>query len=232
MSVPFPDPTAAAGSRAEVFTRYLDYFRDRLAAKLRALPEGELRVSRLPSAWTPLELLKHLTFVELRWLEWGFEGRAVADPWGDRREDRWYVAPDESLDGLLASLEQQARRSRAIIGCHDLGEVGQPGERWAGESPATLERVLFHLVQEYARHLGHLDIVAELAGAAVGELLVFADAAGQAEEAGGGHQQGRDDHHAFERAERVGARRRARLERAQIVINRVVDVLFQLAESL
>ena len=35
--------------------------------------------------------------------------------------------------------------------------------------PASLERVLFHLLQEYARHLGHLDIVAELGGGPVGE---------------------------------------------------------------
>jgi len=72
--VPFPEPTAPAGSRAEVFLRYLDYFRS-----------------------------------------------------------------------------------------HDLGEVGQPGDRWDGADPATLERILFHLLQEYARHLGHLDIVVELA---------------------------------------------------------------------
>ena len=85
MTVPFPEPTAPAGSRAEVFDRYLDYFRDQLAARLRGLPAQELRRSRLPSGWTPLELLKHLTFVELRWLEWGFEGHAVADPWGDDR---------------------------------------------------------------------------------------------------------------------------------------------------
>ena len=40
---------------------------------------------------------------------------------------------------------------------------------WDGDPPATLERVLFHLVQEYARHVGHLDIVCELAGAGTGE---------------------------------------------------------------
>ncbi len=99
MTVPFPEPTAPAGSRAEVFNRYLEYFRDRLAAKLRGLPEQERRRSRLLSGWTPLELLKHLTFVEMRWLEWGFEGRDIADPWGDRRDGRWYVGPDETLDG-------------------------------------------------------------------------------------------------------------------------------------
>ena len=50
-----------------------------------------------------------------------------------------------------------------------LNEVGQPGERWDGADPATLERVLFHLLQEYARHVGHLDIVTELATGAAGE---------------------------------------------------------------
>jgi len=180
MSVPFPSPMTPAGSRAEVFTRYLDYFRDRLEAKLRALPAGDLRVSHLPSGWTPLELLKHLTYVELRWLEWGFEGRAVPDPWGDRRHDRWYVGPEETLDDLLAKLAGQARRSTEIISGHDLAEVGQPGDRWAGEPPATLERVLFHLLQEYARHLGHLDIVVELAGGPAGELRPRCHTAGGA----------------------------------------------------
>ena len=88
MTVPFPEPTVPAQSRAEVFNRYLDYFRNRLAAKLRALPPADLRSSALPSGWTPLELLKHLTFVELRWLEWGFEGRDVGDPWGDQQDGR------------------------------------------------------------------------------------------------------------------------------------------------
>ena len=140
-----------------MFRRYLAFFRDRLAAKTRALPADELRRSRLPSGWTPLELVKHLTYVERRWLEWGFEGRPVADPWGDQRDDRWYVGPDETLDGLLAELTPGHRAARAIIEGHDLDEVGQPGERWSGQPPATLERVLFHLVQEYAarRPAGH-----------------------------------------------------------------------------
>lgn len=169
MGIPFPSPTIPADSRADVFGLYLAYFRDRLVVKLRELPAGELRSSRLPSGWTPLELLKHLTYVERRWLEWGFEGQRVPDPWGDQRQDRWYVGLEESLDDLLAALSSQAARSSAVIAAHDLDEVGQPGERWDGAPPATLERVLFHLVQEYARHLGHLDIVCELAGTTTGE---------------------------------------------------------------
>jgi uncharacterized damage-inducible protein DinB len=165
MSIPFPEPTDPAVSRAEVFARYLGYFRSQLTARLRGLPTDELRRSRLPSGWTPLELLKHLTYVELRWLEWGFEGRDVADPWGDNRDGRWHVAPDETL----AALHAQAARSERVIAAHPLDEVGQPGERWDGAPPAALERILFHLVQEYARHVGHLDIVSELVGGPTGE---------------------------------------------------------------
>jgi uncharacterized damage-inducible protein DinB len=163
VSEPFPSPTLPASSRPEVFLRYLDYFRSRVIDKIEALPAAELRRTRLPSAWTPLQLLKHLRYVELRWLEWGFEGQDVADPWADTVDGRWHVADDETPATLLASLRNQGARSRVIIESHDLDEVGQPGERWDGAEPATLERVLFHLVQEYARHTGHLDIVTELA---------------------------------------------------------------------
>ena len=52
---------------------------------------------------------------------------------------------------------------------HDLAETGRPGERWEGAEPATLERVLFHVLQEYARHAGHLDVVRELIHGTVGE---------------------------------------------------------------
>jgi uncharacterized damage-inducible protein DinB len=169
MSLPFPEPTAPAPSRAEVLLRYLDFFRDRLAGKLGSLPAGELRRSRLPSGWAPLALLKHLNCVEMRWLEWGFEGREIAEPWADIRDGRWHVAPGETLPGLVAAQQAQAARTRAIVASHDLADVGQPGERWDGAEPASLERVLLHLLQEYARHVGQLDIVTELAGGGTGE---------------------------------------------------------------
>jgi uncharacterized damage-inducible protein DinB len=156
-------------ARAEVFLGYLDYFRSRLVSKLEALPAGELRRSRLPSGWTPIELLNHLAYVELRWLEWGFEGRGVPEPWADSRDGRWYVAPGETLEQLVEALRAQAARTRAVVESHNLADIGQPGERWDGADPASLERILFHLLQEYARHVGHLDIVSELAGGQTGE---------------------------------------------------------------
>jgi uncharacterized damage-inducible protein DinB len=169
VSLPFPEPTTPRSSHAETLLGYLDYFRSVILDKLDGLADDDLRTSRLPSGWTPLELLQHLVFVERRWLVWGFLGRPMADPWGDRRDDRWHVEPDIGVPDLVAALQQQAAVTREIVESHRLDEVGQPGERWAGAPPATLERILLHLVQEYARHAGHLDIVRELTDGRTGE---------------------------------------------------------------
>jgi hypothetical protein len=56
-----------------------------------------------------------------------------------------------------------------VVENNELTAIGAPGPRWEGFDPPSLERVLFHLVQEYARHLGHLDLVTEIAGGPVGE---------------------------------------------------------------
>ena len=166
---PFPSPTVARASRRDVFVSYLDYFRSRVIERVGALADDEVRRSRLPTGWTPLELVKHLTFVERRWLEWGFRGEPVEDPWGDQRDGRWFVEASETRDEVLGALAAQGVRSDAIIDAFDLDALGQPGPRWEGEDPPTLERILFHLLQEYGRHVGHLDIVAELAGGPRGE---------------------------------------------------------------
>jgi uncharacterized damage-inducible protein DinB len=169
MTVPFPSPTLPADSRTDVFLGYLDYFRAVLLSKVEDLPEDELRHSRLPSGWTPIELVKHLTHVERRWVVWGFQGRDVGDPWADHRDGRWYVAADEPVGDVVEGLRTQAATTNRLVRAHDLSEVGRPGERWDGADPATLERILFHLVQEYARHTGHIDIVREMVDGRVGE---------------------------------------------------------------
>lgn len=169
MSLPFPEPTGPLVSRAEVFLGYLDFFRSVVVNKMEGLQDDELRKSVLPSGWTPIELVKHLTYVERRWLVWGFEGQPVAQPWGDAQHGRWSVSGGEDASGVVGALQAQGEVSRTIVRRHELSEVGKPGERWEGAQPPTLERVLFHLLQEYARHVGHLDVVRELLDGEVGE---------------------------------------------------------------
>jgi len=164
-----PSPSDFVRPRAELFLDYLTFFRGRVIEKVSELPDDALTTSILPSQWTPLGLAKHLTFVEMRWLEWGFEGQNVPDPWGDHVGPRFAPALDDTRTSLLAALERRGEITNAIVRRHDLEEVGAPSERWGDDDPATLERVLFHLLQEYARHVGHLDIYVELVTANVGE---------------------------------------------------------------
>jgi uncharacterized damage-inducible protein DinB len=169
MDFTFPEPTDPRASRTEVFLGYLDYFRERVVAKLEQLPPDDVTRSRLASGWTPLELGVHLQHVERRWLEWGFLGHDVGDPWADEQDGRWQVPRGVGLSEVTDRLRRQGTRSREIVEGHRLDERGQPGPRWRGAVPATLERVLFHLLQEYARHLGQLDVVVELATGTIGE---------------------------------------------------------------
>ena len=148
---------------------YLDFFRARAVEKVRALPPDVAVTSPLPSGWTPAELLHHLRHVERRWLEWGFLGHDVGDPWADERDGRWALPQGAGVDDVVAALAGQGERTRRVVSGHALDEVGRPGPRWRGAEPATLERVLFHLLQEYARHLGQLDVVVELLTGTTGE---------------------------------------------------------------
>jgi hypothetical protein len=164
-----PEPTNRRDDRREVLLEYLDFFRWVIRDKVTGLDDAALRTSRLPSGWTPIELVKHLLNVERRWVVWGFEGVDLPDPWADERDDRWYASPDERVEDLLDLVDAGGRHTRDVVMTHDLSDVGAPSDRWKDERPAQLERVLLHLVQEFARHAGHLDIVRELTDGGVGE---------------------------------------------------------------
>jgi hypothetical protein len=165
------EPSDRRSDPQELFVEYLDYYRQVVEHKVRGLTDVELRTSRLPSGWTPIELVKHLVFMERRWLRWGFRAEPVETPWGDHGSDgRWEVGPDESLDDLLGMLHEGGRHTRRIVTDSDLAMSGAEGGRFAVGQPApSLAWILFHVLQEYARHAGHLDIVRELADGQVGD---------------------------------------------------------------
>ncbi|WP_131737932.1 DinB family protein [Actinomadura roseirufa] len=168
---PPPEPPISLTDPRALLTGYLDFYREALLRKLDGLPDERLRESVLPSGWTPLELFKHLTHVEIRWLRWGFAAEPVDEPWGDRGPlDRWYVAPDETFAELKAAFLDVCARSRRIVAEAGLDDRAATGGRFGDQDEApTLVWILFHLLQEYARHLGHLDVVRELADGATGE---------------------------------------------------------------
>ena len=107
----------------ELLLDYLDYYRSVIERKLAGMSDEELRTSRLPSGWTPLELVKHLVYMERRWLRWGFLAEQVPQPWGDEQDDRWHVGPDETAADLIAAMHDGGRRTREIVTNADLSDA-------------------------------------------------------------------------------------------------------------
>ncbi|WP_042385174.1 DinB family protein [Streptacidiphilus melanogenes] len=172
MTSSLPEPDQQLSDPGELLLDYLDYYRSVVGAKLEGMSDAELRASRLPSGWSPIELLKHLVHMEQRWLRWGFRGEQVSAPWGDRGPaDRWSVGPQETAADLLAALHAGGAYTRAVAAGTPLSAPAAVGGRFAdnGTAPPTLGWILFHVLQEYARHAGHLDIVRELADGTTGE---------------------------------------------------------------
>jgi uncharacterized damage-inducible protein DinB len=166
-----PEPSETLTDPRELLVGYLDWYRDAVLRKLDGLPEEELRTSRLPSGWTPLELLKHLTGVERRWFRWGFAGERVGEPFPEGGPDgRWRVGLEETVEEVKAAFLAECDSSRRIVAGAGLQDLPAHGTAFNPSEPhPALVWILFHLLQEYARHAGHLDVARELADGTVGQ---------------------------------------------------------------
>jgi hypothetical protein len=165
------EPDISLGDLRALLDGYLDYNRAAVLRKLDGLSAEELRRSRVPSGWTPLGLLVHLSSMERRWLVWGFLGEAMDDPWRDSAPGGgWWVPDGWTAERARAEYESQCARSREIASGVPSDRVAALGGRFAtGAEAPTLGWILFHVLEEYARHAGHIDIGRELADGALGE---------------------------------------------------------------
>ena len=155
----------------ELLLGFLDYYRSVIIGKVEGLTDDQVRTSQLPSGWTPLELLKHLAYMERRWLRWGFRAESVPDPRGDEDQSgRWHAGREDTVATLTAALRAAGEQTRAIATGASLSDVSAPGGRVTGDTPGpTLAWILTYVLQEYARHAGHLDVARELADGTTGE---------------------------------------------------------------
>ncbi|HVF05783.1 MAG TPA: DinB family protein [Frankiaceae bacterium] len=163
MPVPDTIPVTEAEPRTVVLA-LLDWYRAALLRKTEGLSDGQLRAPVEPMGWSPIGLVNHLAGVERRWLRWGFLAEDVVS-WAD---DEW--TPAASTAEVLAAYEAQVARSREAVADHPLETPSRIGGRFSDPAEAPpLGRILFHLLQEYARHVGHLDVARELIDGVTGE---------------------------------------------------------------
>ena len=161
-----PPKTGPAG--AERWAQYLEWVRSDIIDGVVGLTDEDQRTPRVSSNWTPIELLSHVLHMEQRWFVWGFLGDPVAEPWGDwdvadpgSQDGRWQVPLTVTAEDLAERLRAIGARTTAILREHPLDAVAATGGRFT-DDPPTLEWICFHVLAEYARHAGHLDIVVEL----------------------------------------------------------------------
>ena len=149
---------------------FLDYTRDTVMAKCEGLAEEH--VGAAPLTTSPLMsiggVVSHIRWVEHSWIENRFVGGPDLGPWTDEEPDREFsLGAETSMGQLLSEYAEQRARTNAIIAGLDLDDRSQAPFR-TGEHP-TLRWVILHLIEENARHNGHLDILRELADGVTGD---------------------------------------------------------------
>jgi sulfur carrier protein ThiS len=153
------------GDERDILTAQLDYLRATVAWKGGGLTDEQARRVHLPSELTTVAgLLSHLTLNEWYWFAVVVDGEA--DTWEERlKEDPdAEFRTDAPLSRLLEDYAKQCQRSRDIVAGHSLDDqLTHNGETF------NVRWVVTHMIEETARHAGHLDLLRELTDGLTGE---------------------------------------------------------------
>lgn len=136
---------------------FLTAQRDCVRAILDGLDTALLTTAVLPSGWTPLGMVEHLGDAERHWFGEVMLGTAEPVEWPDG---------PRTPDTVHAFYRDQCAKSDAVIAATPLDTP--PKGSHPGLDPTDLRWVILHMIEETARHAGHLDVVRELLDGATG----------------------------------------------------------------
>lgn len=147
-------------------TGLLDFLRATVEVKVTGLTEAQAFARPVhPSALTSAGIVKHLTGVERFWFAIDFAGLDVEWPWSEEDPHGCFpLAPDDTVTGLLTSYRKECARSREIIAAASLDERAR-----SDGMNFSLRYAVAHLIEETARHVGHLDLLREATDGEVGQ---------------------------------------------------------------
>jgi predicted enzyme related to lactoylglutathione lyase len=151
----------AAGERT-LLESMLEWYRDGVLRKVDGVRDHHARTSPVRSGTTIAGIVKHLAAVEDGWFSTAFAGHPEPEPWASVDWDadpdwEWRTATGEPLAASVELYRAACERSRGVVAAHRLDDVGADRIR----PPFTLRFAMLHLVEETARHLGHIDILRE-----------------------------------------------------------------------
>jgi uncharacterized protein DUF664 len=166
----------AAGSETDTLLGTLERLRGYIAWKCGNLDAAGLRATLPPSTMTLGGLVKHLALVEDEYFTRWVGGQQMGPPWNEVDWDadpdwEWRTAATNTPGELYALWEAAVARSRAVVaaalardGLDQLTGLARPG----GQA-SSLRRILTDMIEEYARHVGHADLIRESVDGLTGE---------------------------------------------------------------
>ena len=170
-NIPREDPDLETGELA-VLGQYLDYHRATLAMKCARLSEANLKRRAIPTSnLTLLGLVRHLTEVEYGWFcEW-LDGQPELTFYytADNPDGDFLDLDSHSVAEVWTAYSERVAESRRILSTYtDGGEMarGRPRE---SSRPRNVRWIVAHMVEEYARHNGHADLLREAIDGQTGE---------------------------------------------------------------
>ncbi len=156
---------------------FLDYFRDTIRIKTEGLDQAQLATPLAPSDMTLGGLLKHLAYVEVYWFVECLKGEAPGEPfasadWEADEDWEWHTAKDDSPEELRRLFDQAVEGSDHILDGALAGDgldtlSVKPSHRT--KEPFSLRWIMVHLIEEYARHAGHADLMRQSVDGQVGD---------------------------------------------------------------
>jgi hypothetical protein len=170
-----PEPPIAA-DEAESITGYLEYQRATFAWKTQGLDAAGLQATVGVSTMTLGGMIKHLALVEDSWFCYRLQGRDYQPRWAAVDWDAdpdwdWHSAVDDAPEELRAIWDDAVNRSReSVAEALSHGGLDQVSIRVFDDGRApSLRWILLHMIEEYARHNGHADLIRESVDGQTGE---------------------------------------------------------------
>ncbi|GAA3719743.1 DinB family protein [Nonomuraea antimicrobica] len=170
-----PEPPVAADEFGTL-VGFLEFHRATFAWKCAGLDAAGLKATVGASSMTLGGMLKHLAYVENHWFSRYLHDREGQPLWGtvDWKADRdweWHSAAVDSPEELLELWQDAVTRSRALLAeAMESGDLGQIARRsWPNGHAPSLRWILVHMIEEYARHNGHADLIRESVDGQTGE---------------------------------------------------------------
>jgi uncharacterized damage-inducible protein DinB len=160
-----PDPPVDADEKT-MLSAYLDWYRDAVLRKLEGLDTQAATRRLVPSSTTILGIVKHLAYVERGWFQGSFLGEPVQRlRTSDDPDAEFRVESGDTVQDVADLYRREIERNREILAEAQLDDHARRPDR----RDFSLRWIVVHMIEETARHAGHLDILREQTDGATGK---------------------------------------------------------------